>query len=93
MMNKYIVKVNHSNNQVSIITLKAKNYTDLELKIAKEIKDIFDNLNEINSIEYEKVERFTFNKKDYHWFVGTTYVGGELLEDYLNTGVNNNEKM
>lgn len=82
-MKKYIVRVNYSDNQVNIITLKAKNGLDLEMKIAKELKDIFGNLNEINSIEYEKVERFTFNKKDYHWFVGDTYVGGALLKKLL----------
>ena len=82
-MNKYIVQVNHSNKQVSIVTLKAKSGLDLELKIAKELQDIFGNLNEIESIDYEKVERFTFNKKDYHWFVGNTYVGGALLEKLL----------
>ncbi len=82
-MKKYIVQVNHSNKQVSIVTLKARNDLDLEAKIAKELKDIFGNLDEINSIEYEKVERFTFNKKDYHWFVGDTYVGGAILEKIL----------
>lgn len=82
-MSKYIVQVNHSNNQVSVITLKAKSDLDLELKIAKELQDIFDNLNEIKSIEYEKVKRFTFNKKNYHWFTGDTYVGGALLEKLL----------
>lgn len=82
-MNKYIVQVNHSNHQVSIVTLKAKNGVDLELKIAKELKDIFGDLSEIESIEYEKVEQFTFNEKDYHWFMGSTYVGGALLEKLL----------
>ena len=85
-MNKYIVKVNYStnlNNQVSIVTLKARNWLDLEVKIAKELKEIFGDLTVIDSIEYEKVERFTFNKKDYHWFVGDTYVGGALLEELL----------
>lgn len=82
-MKKYIVQVNYSDNQVSIVTLKARSGVDLELKIAKELQDIFDNLNEIKSIEYEEVKRFTFNKKDYHWFVGDTYVGGALLEKLL----------
>lgn len=82
-MSKYIVKVNHSDNVNIIITLKAKSDLDLELKIAKELQDVFGNLNEINSIEYEKVKRFTFNKKDYHWFTGDTYVGGALLEKLL----------
>ena len=82
-MNKYIVKVNATENRESIITLKAKNYEDLEYKIAKELKDIFGNLDEINSIEYEQVKRFTFSKKESHWFVGDTYVGGLLLENLL----------
>ena len=82
-MRKYIVQVKYSDNQVSIITLKARSDLDLELKIAKELKDIFGNLNEIVSIEYEKIKRFTFNKKDYHWFTGDTYVGGALLEKLL----------
>ena len=82
-MKKYIVQVNYSDNQVSIVTLKARSGVDLELKIAKELQDIFDNLNEIKSVEYEEVKRFTFNKKDYHWFVGDTYVGGALLEKLL----------
>ena len=82
-MRKYIVQVKYSDNQVSIITLKARSDLDLELKIAKELKDIFGNLNEIVSIEYEKVKQFTFNKKDYHWFTGDTYVGGALLEKIL----------
>lgn len=82
-MSKYIVKVNHSNNQVNIITLKARSNLDLEIKIAKELKDIFDDLKEINSIEYEKVKRYTFGKKDYHWFAGDTYVGGLILENLL----------
>ena len=85
-MRKYIVRVNYSDNQVSIITLKAKNNLDLEVKIAKELKEIFGNLNEINSIDYEKVRRFTFNKKDYWWFVGETYVGGKCLEEILSGG-------
>lgn len=82
-MNKYIVQVNYSNKQISIVTLKAKSGLDLELKIAKELKKIFGYLSEIESIEYEKVERFTFDKKDFHLFVGNTYVGGELLEKLL----------
>ena len=82
-MKKYIVQVNFSNKYVNIVTLKARNNLDLEYKIAKELKDIFGNLDEIDSIEYEKVERFTFSKKDYKWFVGNTYVGGALLEELL----------
>jgi len=82
-MKKYIVKVNYSNKHIDFITLKAKNNLDLEVKIAKELKNIFDDLKEINSIEYEKVERFTFDKKDYHWFTGDTYVGGKLLEKLI----------
>lgn len=82
-MNKYIVQVNYLDNQVSLLTLKAKSDLDLELKVAKELKDIFGSLSEIESIEYEKVKRFTFNKKDYHWFTGDTYVGGALLEKLL----------
>lgn len=82
-MSRYIVRVNYADNQVSIITLKAKNGLDLEVRIAKELKEIFGDLTVIDSIEYEKVERFTFNKKDYHWFVGDTYVGGALLEELL----------
>ncbi len=82
-MKKYIVQVKFLNSQVSIITLKAKSDLDLELKIAKELQDIFGSLSEIASIEYEKVKRFTFSKKDYHWFTGDTYVGGVLLEKLL----------
>jgi len=82
-LKKYIVQVKYSDNQVSIITLKARSDLDLELKIAKELQDIFGNLNEIKSIEYEEVKRFTFNKKVSHWFVGDTYVGGALLEKIL----------
>ena len=82
-MKKYIVLIKYSNERVSIVTLKARNGLDLELKIAKELKNVFDSLNNIVSIEYEKVERFTFNKKDYHWFVGDTYVGGAVLKMLL----------
>ena len=83
-MKKYIVKVKYADsNHIDIITLKAKNNLDLEYKVAKELKSIFDTLQDVNSIEYEQVKRFTFKKKDYTFFVGTTYVGGQLLEGLL----------
>lgn len=82
-MKKYIVQVTFNGDKTQIVTLKAKNNLDLEAKIAKELKNTFDDLKEINSIEYEKVKRFTFDKKDYHWFTGDTYVGGALLEKLL----------
>lgn len=86
-MKKYIVKVNTSENKIIIITLKAKNTQDLEFRIAKELKDIFDTLDKIISIEYEKVKRFTFSKKC-NWFVGDTYVGAGILKKILeNRGV------
>ena len=40
-------------------------------------------LDNIKSIEYEKVEKYTFKKKDYHWFVGTTVVSSALLKELL----------
>jgi len=79
-MNKYIVKVNTTENTI-FITLKAKDSQDLEYRIAKELIDIFGSLDEINSIEYEQVKRFTFSKKECHWFVGDTYVGGACLQE------------
>lgn len=82
-MDKYIVKVRHANNYISIITLKAKNNSDLELKIAKELNNMIGTLDNIKSIEYEKVEKYTFKKKDYHWFVGTTVVSSALLKELL----------
>lgn len=82
-MKKYIVKVNATQDRTIFITLKAKNDEDLEYKIAKELKNIFNTLDEINSIAYEQVKRFTFRKKDCHWFVGDTYVGSAFLEKML----------
>jgi len=82
-MKKYIVKINYASGHIDIVTLKAKNGLDLEVKIAKELKNIFGTLDEINSIEYEQVRHFTFKKKDYHWFVEDTYVGGMCLEEIL----------
>lgn len=79
-MKKYIVKVNTTENTI-FITLKAKDTQDLEYRIAKELIDIFDSLDGINSIEYEQVKRFTFSKKECHWFVGDTYVGGACLQE------------
>ena len=79
-MKKYIVKVNTKEKTI-FITLKAKDSQDLEYKIAKELIEIFGSLDEINSIEYEQVKRFTFSKKECHWFVGDTYVGGACLQE------------
>ena len=82
-MKKYIVKISYISGHIDVVTLKAKNGLDLECKIAKELKGIFDTLDDIDSIEYEQIKHFTFEKKDYHWFVGDTYVGGKCLEEIL----------
>ena len=82
-MKKYIVQITFKNNTTAIITLKARNNINLELRVAQEIINIFDSLDEVKCIEYEQVKRFTFSKKECYWFVGDTYVGGRLLEKLL----------
>lgn len=63
-MKKYVVNVKFSNGNNAIILAKAKNDFDLEDKMAKELNEIFDDMNFINGIEFEEINRKTFNKKE-----------------------------
>ncbi len=49
-MKKYIVKVKYADSDhIDIITLKVKNNLELEYKVAKELKGIFDTLKDLNN--------------------------------------------
>lgn len=86
-MKKYIVKIIYDDGHCSIATLKAKNYSIMEFKIAQNLNDIYGNLKCIKGIEYENVvNRYTFSKKEINHFVGTTYFSGRGLEEILKRG-------
>lgn len=82
-MTKYIVTVYFKNGNNQILTVKAKSDSALDIKIAKELKAIFGNLDDINYIEYDKVKRYMFTKKVY-WQVPVTMVGCGILKELLN---------
>lgn len=82
-MSKYIVTVYFKNRNNQILTVKAKSDIELDIKIAKELKAIFGNLDDINHIEYDKVKRYMFTKKVY-WQVPVTLVGCSALKELLN---------
>jgi hypothetical protein len=84
-MHKYIVKINFVNRQNSFVTLKAKNELNLNLTIAYALKEILGNLDNVESIDYERVKHFTFSKKGIHWFIGNTCVPVKCLEQLLNS--------
>ena len=81
-MKKYIVDIQFKNKEKQIVTLKAKNNLDLEIKVAQDIVNIFDNIYVIDYIEYVEIKRYYFSKRPY-WFVGDTLVGSEALKRIL----------
>ena len=86
-MKKYIVKITYDDEHCSIATLKAKNYSIMELKIAQNLNDIYGDLKCIKAIEYEDVDnRHSFSKTEINHFVGTTYLGVKGLEEILKRG-------
>lgn len=82
-MSKYIITVYFRNDKHQILTVKAKNDSELDIKIAKELKDTFGNLDTISCIEYDKVKRYMFTKKVY-WQAPSTLVGCLALKELLN---------
>ena len=75
---KFIVKVNIPNESF-ILTTVAKNSAELENKLAKEFQEM-KLLEYIKCVEYERVKKCMFNKKEPYYFVGSVFVSGKCFK-------------
>lgn len=82
-MKKYLVNVEFKNANIQTILFKAKNDIDLELKIIKSLKDIFETFDDINGFEYSQLEKHHFSKKEPYYFIGNSYLGAGCFEEIL----------
>lgn len=91
-MKKYLVNVTFKNKWNQTILFKAKNNIDLEVKIIKSLKNIFETFDDINGLEYSQIKKYHFNKKEPYYLVGDTYIGAGCFEEILeNKKENKNE--
>ena len=82
-MKKYLVNVEFKDTGIQTILFKAKNDIDLELKIIKNLKDIFETFDEILGMEYSQITRKHFSKKEPYYFIGNSYLGAGCFEEIL----------
>ena len=85
-MKKYLVDVKFSDKTSQIILFKAKNNIDLELKIIKNLRDIFNTFDEIEGFGYKQITKGMLSKKAPYYFIEDSWLGSACFDEVLNNG-------